>query len=425
MPTKTNRYGRNTLGIRGRFLILKAVAYTAQADYKSFVASAVDGELGIFEDTAAMLVVPNNALLSVTKKVFIAMKRSATEESIEKIDVFRVTDFKVTYTAYVAPVKQVTTVVLGEGGTASAVIQDLTYTSKNPGTAANAITVTNVVAGNSTALSVTVSGNDITINIATNGGGAATSTATQVKTAYDLVAAAVALASVAITGTAATVQVAQGKTNLQGGTDSALMVKNKRFALTILDKTPGYQPFPTYMYEVQAKAGESYDGAATRLVAEINSTTSVYNKNRDRIVTATYVAATNTITLTAIDFGTTFNVVLPPDTAMNETSVVTYGTAMKIGSGTPDQVKKYEEANKVGYGIGTMYPAQGTVPSDYNNYTSYVSDSETYDTFNFSGFRDEVSKTNHHRQYLISNFGIISPLSGTNPTAGIKTTFGF
>lgn len=54
-----------------------------------------------------------------------------------------------------------------------------------------------VVAGTNTALSVTVSGKDITINLATDGGGLATSTAAQVITAYNLVAAAIALATIA------------------------------------------------------------------------------------------------------------------------------------------------------------------------------------------------------------------------------------
>lgn len=59
------------------------------------------------------------------------------------------------------------------------------------------ISVTIVKAGSSTALSVTVSGKDITINVATDGGGVNTSTANQIITAYNLVAPAKALASIA------------------------------------------------------------------------------------------------------------------------------------------------------------------------------------------------------------------------------------
>lgn len=57
--------------------------------------------------------------------------------------------------------------------------------------------------GISMALAVTVAGSDITVQLATDGSGNVTSTATAVKTAYDAVAAAVALAVVQVGGTGA------------------------------------------------------------------------------------------------------------------------------------------------------------------------------------------------------------------------------
>lgn len=59
------------------------------------------------------------------------------------------------------------------------------------------VTVAIVVAGNNTPLTVSVTGKAITINQSTGSGGAATGTASQIITAYNLVAAAVALASIA------------------------------------------------------------------------------------------------------------------------------------------------------------------------------------------------------------------------------------
>lgn len=73
---------------------------------------------------------------------------------------------------------------------------DLTYTALNAGTTGNAITVTYVVAGNSTPLSVSVTGTAITVNVATSGGGAATSTAAQVRDAVNGSAQAAALVHV-------------------------------------------------------------------------------------------------------------------------------------------------------------------------------------------------------------------------------------
>ncbi len=90
------------------------------------------------------------------------------------------------------------------------IIQDLTYTAVTEGTDGNDVSITYVNGG---ALSVTVLASAITVTLNTG-----VSTATQVKTAFDLVPAAVALASVAVTGTGATVQIAATIVNLTGGT---------------------------------------------------------------------------------------------------------------------------------------------------------------------------------------------------------------
>ena len=387
-------WGRFTLGMRNQAIIGKAVAYSDSADFKAFCADAVDGEIGIFLNTYAQTLVPSNALLAVTSEVFVALKRSAAEGAVEITPPFKPQDFKIRYTAYAAPVKQIMTLVLGEGSQASAVIQDITYTSKLGGTTANNITITYVVAGANTALSVAVVGTAITVNLATNGSSVATSTATLIKAAVDAAAPAAALVSAAITGTAATVQAAQATTALQGGTTSATLAKGTRFALTVQDKSPKYQPFPTYAYEVQANAGESFDGAVARLVTQINTPTSTINQDRDRIVNAVYTAATNTLVLTAIDFDTSFNAFAPVGSAFADYFSKTATAKMAIGSGTSAQTALYEEASRIGDGVTHNYPMQGTLSEDYGLPTSFVVSGETYDTFNFSGFRTEVSK--HH-----------------------------
>jgi len=92
------------------------------------------------------------------------------------------------------------------------VVQDITYTAVNYGTSGNSITITYTAGATAGAEVVTVSGNDISIQIETG-----VSTATQVKAAFDLSAAAVALASAAITGTAGTAQVAATVVSLATG----------------------------------------------------------------------------------------------------------------------------------------------------------------------------------------------------------------
>jgi hypothetical protein len=62
---------------------------------------------------------------------------------------------------------------------------DLVYSARSGGSGGNSISVTYVVSGTNTPLSVDVQGAKIIVNVATDGGGAATSTATQVRTAVE------------------------------------------------------------------------------------------------------------------------------------------------------------------------------------------------------------------------------------------------
>lgn len=75
----------------------------------------------------------------------------------------------------------------------------LTFTAVAYGTGGNAITIEYIdPSGNDKVLEVVVVGSSITVNLATGAGGAITSTAAEILAAYELVAAAVALATVEI-----------------------------------------------------------------------------------------------------------------------------------------------------------------------------------------------------------------------------------
>lgn len=98
---------------------------------------------------------------------------------------------------------------------------DLTFTAVDGGTAPEAISVEVVQGvGTSVPLSVDVVGDAITITLGTDGADApVASTATEVKTAYDLVPAAVALATVAVEGAGTGAVDVTAEANLAGGTD--------------------------------------------------------------------------------------------------------------------------------------------------------------------------------------------------------------
>ena len=106
---------------------------------------------------------------------------------------------------------------------------DLTCTAVGSGGDGNLVTVRYVNPGTPGAgLSVTVLANAITVNLATDGSSVITSTGATIKTAYDLVAAAVALATVAnkSANDGTGVVIALTATALSGGVDATVTLKH-------------------------------------------------------------------------------------------------------------------------------------------------------------------------------------------------------
>lgn len=93
----------------------------------------------------------------------------------------------------------------------SLVVQDLTYTAKLAGAGGDAITVTYTTGGTAGAEAVSVLSNAITVQIESG-----VSTATQIKAAFDASSAAIALATVAVTGTGSTAQTSASVASLDG-----------------------------------------------------------------------------------------------------------------------------------------------------------------------------------------------------------------
>lgn len=113
-----------------------------------------------------------------------------------------------TYRMWYIPRTQTMTI----GALASLTEQDLTFTAIDLYTDGNLITVEYTGGGTAGSEVVTVVGNAISVQIQSG-----VSTATQIKTALDASAPAIALITTTITGTAATAQVTFGPTNLSGG----------------------------------------------------------------------------------------------------------------------------------------------------------------------------------------------------------------
>jgi len=414
MPYK-NKFFKMLVGENLIGAISGAVAYTAQATFAAFQAGAAQGELGVF-DADSLALISGAGAASTTANLFIAVMRDTLPERTVS---FQIGQVKISRTAYSAPVKQVSTIQLGY--LASLILQDITYTAVTPGTGGNAITVTNVVAGNNTALSVAVAGNAITVNLATNGAGAATSTAAAVAAAVAASGPASALVTPKVTGNTNTVQAAVAATNLAGGAATPAPTPGQIFEIGILETTPGNQPFPTYDYQYVAVQGDTVDSVAAKLVNMINSNLNYANQNRDLIVTASYAAATDTITITAIDFGTSFRLLVKYDLA--PIAFVIYTTPMHLGSGFTQQMQLYQDAFDIYKGVTTNYPLQGSNPQDYGKPSDMVLTTVGYNLYTFFGFKDDIAKTPAHKQSFARTIVVGVPSTGTTPDAQLRNIF--
>lgn len=438
MPYRNN-YWRSIIGDRAQVLLSLGVAYTSQATYALFVANSVQGEIGVFNaDTLALI--SSGGAVGGTVNVFIAVNRGGTKgvftnapsvpNVIEASVTFQASWLTILRQAYDAPIKQVTQVILSSH--ASVTIGDITYTSVAAG-ASSPITVTTVVSGANTALSVAVTSNAITVNTATNGSSASTSTAAAIVAAVNASTPAKALVFATVTGTPSNVQLAQGSTALTGGSAASTVTSGLIYNLAILETTIGFQQFPTWYYQYIAKSGDTEDSIMTQFASRINNTTSIENRDHDLCVTAAY--AGGILTLTAIYFGSTYNVFFPgiqlgsnfvSDNQLAAIASVVTPQTCHAGSGSSDQARLFQFAGDVYKGIGTQYPMQGARPEDYGQPNDFVALNavQNFDIFTFTGYKNDVSKTFLHTQAWRINLFVLVPTSGTTPSSALQTIFG-
>jgi hypothetical protein len=203
------------------------------------------------------------------------------------------------------------------------------------------------------------------------------------------------------------------------------VVKGDILGIKLLETTPGYDPFPTYEYEVTVKQGEALDTAMNRLVAVINDAANKANRDRDLIVTAGYTDATNVLLLTAKNFGCTFRVILKGKLYDGDAATtVVYTTPAKLGSGFPAQVRAFQTFGDIYKGVTTQYPLQGANPADFGAPTDFVSDALTYNIYTFSGNRKENSRTHHKVQNYPHTILVIVPATGASAEEEVKAIFG-
>lgn len=409
----SNSYWKTLNEKRIQALVGSAVAYSDSTTYTAFLTEAVEGEIGIFNNTTGALI---TGAIGATTKFFAALKRDGR---IMKMTPVLKSDATVSKVAYSAPAKQVTDVFTGTVATLT--VGNIVYTARDGGTDGNSITITVVdSASNNVALSIGVVSTAITVNLATDGASAPTSTGTQVLAALQASAAAMALVEVAGTGTMSTVQAAASVASLAGGAAGTAPTVGDEYGLVVMDLTSATQPFTSFQYSYVAKTGDTLTTVMTNLKNQVNSTTSATNKDRDLIVVAT--GEDDFLTLTGVNFGDTFKVLLRKK--LSEIGTVNPITTAKVGSGYYPQVKMLEEAGDIFAGVTTNYPENHATPDEFGKPASLVLAANTYNMYTWTVVAREASRTPHNVWHNMMYFSIAVPSNGTNPSSAIDTVLG-
>jgi hypothetical protein len=194
------------------------------------------------------------------------------------------------------------------------------------------------------------------------------------------------------------------------------------FTIKILDPsaTLGNQPIPVYAYTVNAKPAETLDQVMQRLVDSINDPNNVTHKEDDPVVSAVYTAGTDSIALTAIDFGTYFEVAVGGVLVGRTTLAAT--TPPVLGNGTYEQAAQLEREGWIDEGYGTNYPEIG-VPSEWGQPSVFAAVGTTYSFIHVDAIRvkQSVANTVTDRPFHIL---LIIPSSGTTPLNELQVNFG-
>jgi hypothetical protein len=190
--------------------------------------------------------------------------------------------------------------------------------------------------------------------------------------------------------------------------------------VSVIETTPGNQPFPRWSYSVQANLAESRAALLARLVVIINDPNGLNNSDQGAVVAATLTG--DVLTLTALFQGSSFRIALQEKAFDYASAVVT--TSFKQGSGYPDHVKELELHGNISDGNTTQYPNQNATNEEFGTPTKFAAPNATYDLYQIDTIREEASPTpvEQHKYY---HHAIIAIPVGTTKSTALGTALGF
>lgn len=203
-------------------------------------------------------------------------------------------------------------------------------------------------------------------------------------------------------------------------------VAGKEYGIKIIETTPGFQPFPTWLYTIIAVTGDTVTTVANKLVAKINDLTNAVNKGTDVIVTASNVAGVITLTASSalgntIPGAITFKIGLTADTLNDIATVpgaIAYtgaGTQAAFqGSGTGQYVQELEKYGNIFKGVTTFLGNTnlGATGADFGQPTAFASAALNYVLYQITVDATEVSRTPVERHFHKKTFILAVPTAG-------------
>ena len=199
-------------------------------------------------------------------------------------------------------------------------------------------------------------------------------------------------------------------------------VAGKEYGVKIIETTPGFQQFPSWDYSVVAKTGETLVQLVTRIIALVNDTTNVINKDTDPIVTAAINAVDN-IRFTANVAGTSFRIAFSADIIADLAAKATYVTPPSYGSGVASMVAELEKIGFIHAGVTTNYPEQGANPSDFGSPTPFASSALNYHLYVINTSASEESPTPKALTFHKRTIVLAIPTAG-GPEVQVKLILG-
>lgn len=400
-------YAKNLSGLNQTLFVATAAQYTAQTTYAAFVASAAEGEMGVFLDSGAV----RTTALTAGLLFFIAQKRDGF---VKKTPIIAWDNlYRKLRTAYDAPVKQVTSLGYNATVTASDLSFDFTGASQTNtltfGISASETTPGNqpfpVQEGYATVNSSTADEYTVLASIVSQLNGDFDYQRTQPDKFV--------LAEIMGDGTRTALAANATVTN---GSKAVAVTAHALTAGTIISLVNVLYKIITVVDANNFLIDRPYAGASGTVTAGTSVSTGS---------SVTYVSGTNKlgVRLTSISFDTHFKA-----RGLNGLylSPVLTTTSWKLGSGSGTSIVELEKNDAIFFdGVGSTRNAK--FRDDYGQPTLFASASQTYDLF-FLDFANKIIPAAGlpvYEQKQIERIMLATPpTGGSSPGDEFQTIFG-